>query len=220
MNEPITVSLIEDDAGIRESLALLLQSDANHTLVKPYDSGEVALEDAPRNPPQVMLVDINLPGISGIEAVRRLKALLPETQFIMLTVFEETDRVFEALKAGALGYLTKRATSDQILDAIGEVHGGGSPMTPHIARKVVSSFQTCVSATGVPRLSKRENEVLQLLSSGLTYKEIGGTLGISIDTVRTHLRRVYEKLHVRSRTEAVARFIAGEGRMGPASFGD
>jgi DNA-binding NarL/FixJ family response regulator len=153
-------------------------------------------------------MDINLPGMNGVECVRQLKRLLPEVQVIMLTVYEDTENIFNALTAGAMGYLLKRTSRDELLEAIREVHRGGSPMTTHIARKVVSSFQrTAASAAATENLSQREQEVLDLLSQGLIYKEIAEKLGISYETVHTYIRRIYEKLQVRTRTEAVAKFL-------------
>ena len=153
-------------------------------------------------------MDINLPGMNGVECVRRLKQVLPETQVVMLTAYEDTENIFNALAAGASGYLLKRAPRAEILDALREVLEGGSPMTTHIARKVVQSFQKGgVSAKPTENLSTREQEVLDCLSQGFLYKEIAEKLGISYETVHTYIRRIYEKLQVRTRTEAVAKFL-------------
>ena len=155
-------------------------------------------------------MDINLPGMNGVECVRQLKQLIPETQVMMLTVYEDTENIFNALAAGAGGYMLKRTSSKELLEAIRAVHGGGSPMTMHIARKVVQSFQrTAASAQATENLYEREQQVLDLLSQGLIYKEIGEKLGISYETVHTYIRRIYEKLQVRTRTEAVAKFLRG-----------
>ena len=156
----------------------------------------------------MVLMDINLPGMNGVECVRRLKQQLPETLVVMLTAYEDTDNIFGSLEAGASGYLLKRSKSAEILEAINEVIGGGSPMTAHIARKVVHSFQAkSASAQTTENLAEREREVLDLLSQGFMYKEIADKLGISFETVRTYIRRIYEKLQVRSRTEAVAKAL-------------
>jgi DNA-binding NarL/FixJ family response regulator len=176
-----------------------------------YGTAEAALESIPKGPPNVVLMDINLPGMNGVECVRKLKQLVPTTQIVMLTAYEDTENIFNSLAAGASGYLLKRSKSSEILDAVREVQGGGSPMTTHIARKVVQSFQA-TAAAAVPAepseaLSPREQEVLDLLSQGFMYKEIADKLGISFETVRTYIRRIYEKLHVRTRTEAVAKAL-------------
>lgn len=153
-------------------------------------------------------MDINLPGMNGVECVRQLKPLLPKTQIVMLTVYEDTENIFNALAAGATGYLLKRTSKDELLSAIREVQAGGSPMTAHIARKVVQSFQRPLpTAQPTENLSEREREVLELLSQGFLYKEIADKLGVGYETVHTYIRRIYEKLQVRTRTEAVARFL-------------
>jgi len=153
-------------------------------------------------------MDINLPGMNGVECVRQLKQLLPQTQVMMLTVYEDTENIFNALTAGASGYMLKRTSSPELLEAIQEVSRGGSPMTMHIARKVVQSFQkTAATAPSAENLSEREQQVLDLLSQGLMYKEIADKLEISYETVHTYIRRIYEKLQVRTRTEAVAKFL-------------
>ena len=153
-------------------------------------------------------MDINLPGMNGVECVRQLKQLLPQTQVMMLTVYEDTENIFNALTAGASGYMLKRTSTKELLEAIQEVHRGGSPMTMHIARKVVQSFQrTTATAPSGDNLSEREQQVLDLLSQGLMYKEIADKLEISYETVHTYIRRIYEKLQVRTRTEAVTKFL-------------
>jgi DNA-binding NarL/FixJ family response regulator len=172
-----------------------------------YGDAESALARLPVEQPAVVVVDINLPGMSGIECVRRLKPLLPKTQFVMVTVYEDADHIFNALAAGASGYLLKQTPRDELLAALQDVHAGGSPMTSNIARKVVQSFQrTGPYVDEAANLSPREREVLELLARGYLYKEISATLGISTPTVNTYIRRIYEKLHVRSRAQAVAKF--------------
>jgi DNA-binding NarL/FixJ family response regulator len=205
---PITVSIVEDNDKLRSTLARVLDRADGFHCVSHYGSAEDALKALPQDRPEVVLMDINLPGMNGVECVRQLKQLLPQVQVMMLTVYEDTENIFNALAAGAAGYMLKRTPQAQLLDAIREVHRGGSPMTAHIARKVVQSFQR-VSAAVPPteNLSEREQQVLDLLSQGLIYKEIADKLGISYETVHTYIRRIYEKLQVRTRTEAVAKFL-------------
>jgi DNA-binding NarL/FixJ family response regulator len=204
---PISVSIVEDNDKLRGTLARVLNRADGFRCVSQYLSAEDALKDLPNVKPEVVLMDINLPGMNGVECVRQLKPLLPQTQVMMLTVYEDTENIFNALAAGASGYMLKRTTSKELIEAIHEVKRGGSPMTMHIARKVVQSFQKAPSAQPAESLSEREQQVLDLLSRGLIYKEIAEKLGISYETVHTYIRRVYEKLQVRTRTEAVAKFL-------------
>ena len=205
---PITVSIVEDNDELRNTLARVLNRAEGFRCVSHHPSAEAALKELPAVKPEVILMDINLPGINGVECVRQLKQLLPQTHAIMLTVYEDTDNIFNALAAGAAGYLLKRTKSAELLEAIREVHRGGSPMTTHIARKVTQSFQRVgLSAHPTENLSQREQEVLDCLSQGFLYKEIADKLGISYETVHTYIRRIYEKLQVRTRTEAVAKFL-------------
>lgn len=212
MSKPTTsrirVALVEDDAGIRHSLEIVLNGAPGFECVGAFDSAEEALALLPQRQPEVVLMDIRLPRLSGVECVRRLKELHPELQVLMLTVFEDDEQVFASLAAGATGYLLKRTPPAEILESITETHQGGSPMSSYIARKVVQSFQKSRPAAGksLP-LSEREREILRQLAQGYRYKEIADALAISLDTVRTHLRRIYEKLHVHSRTEAVVKFL-------------
>lgn len=199
----ITVAIIEDIKEIKEGLALLIGSSDGFTCVKTFSSGEEALAGLPGSCPDVVLMDIHLPGISGIEAVRLLKTKCPSTQFIMSTVYEDDENIFESLKAGASGYLLKKTAPSKILDSITEVYHGGSPMTSQIARKVIASFQQKNSIDEAEELTQREKEILKLLAKGLRYKEIAADLNISLDTVRSHTRHIYEKLQVQSRTEAI-----------------
>jgi DNA-binding NarL/FixJ family response regulator len=204
----IAVSIVEDQAPLRKTLARVLARAEGFDCVSQYESAEAALEGLPRDKPGVVLMDINLPGMNGVECVRQLKSLLPEVLVIMLTVYEDTENIFNALAAGATGYLLKRTPRSELLEAIREVVRGGSPMTAHIARKVVQSFQKAApEASPTDNLSQREQEVLDLLSQGFLYKEIADRLGISYETVHTYIRRIYEKLQVRTRTEAVAVFL-------------
>lgn len=205
---PITVSIVEDNEQLRATLARVIARANGFRCISHYGSAEAALEGLPQDKPQVVLMDINLPGMNGVECVRQLKALLPDTQVLMLTVYEDTENIFNALAAGATGYLLKRTKSSELLEAIKEVHEGGSPMTAHIARKVTQSFQKAEpTLRPAEALSQREQEVLDCLSQGFLYKEIAEKLGISYETVHTYIRRIYEKLQVRTRTEAVAKFL-------------
>ena len=204
---PITVSIVEDNDKLRGTLARVLNRAEGFRCVSQYPSAEDALKDLPNVKPEVVLMDINLPGMNGVECVRQLKPLLPQTQVMMLTVYEDTENIFNALAAGANGYMLKRTSTKELIEAIHEVKRGGSPMTMHIARKVVQSFQKSAPAQPSENLSEREQQVLDLLSQGLIYKEISDKLGIGYETVHTYIRRVYEKLQVRTRTEAVAKFL-------------
>lgn len=204
----ITISLIEDDQHARKILAGWIKRTDGFRLVSEHATAEQALEDLPPQKPAVVLSDINLPGINGIECVRQLKQMLPQTQFVMLTVYEDADHIFQALTAGATGYLLKQTPRSELIAALQLVHAGGSPMTINIARKVVQSFQTksTIAVEGEADLSSREREVLDLLARGYLYKEIADTLNIALATVNTYIRRIYEKLHVRSRAQAVAKY--------------
>ena len=204
----ISVSIVEDNDKLRSTLVRVLNRADGFRCVSQYANAEDALKDLPQARPDVVLMDINLPGMNGVECVRQLKQLVPQTQVLMLTVYEDTENIFNALAAGAGGYLLKRTTSKELLEAIQEMHRGGSPMTMHIARKVVQSFQqSAASAQSTENLSPREQEVLDFLSHGFLYKEIAEKMGVSYETVHTYIRRIYEKLQVRTRTEAVAKFL-------------
>lgn len=217
----ITVSIVDDDTHMRKILAGWLQHAEGFRCVSDYASGGDALPHLAQDNPAVVLMDINMPGLSGIECVRRLKPSLPGTQFVMLTVYEDADHIFDALVAGASGYLLKRTTREELLFAIRDVHEGGSPMTSDIARKVVQSFHASEPANAPhatdSALAPREREVLELLARGFLYKEIADTLGLSESTVRTYIRRMYEKLQVRSRGQAVARYAGWNPGAGAKS---
>ena len=205
---PITVSIVEDNEQLRTTMAKVLNRSEGFRCLSHHGSAEEAIKELPRVKPEVVLMDINLPGINGVECVRQLKQVLPALQVMMLTVYEDTENIFSALAAGATGYLLKRTKTAELLEAIREVHRGGSPMTTHIARKVTQSFQKAGPSTqATENLSQREQEVLDCLSQGFLYKEIAEKLGISYETVHTYIRRIYEKLQVRTRTEAVAKFL-------------
>jgi DNA-binding NarL/FixJ family response regulator len=200
-----TVSIIEDDVPAREILADWIRRAEGFQCVSEYENAEDAMEALPREKPAVVLVDINLPGMNGIECIRRLKPVLPQTQFVMLTVYEDDNHIFRALAAGASGYLLKQTPRQMLLTALKEVYAGGSPMSSSIARKVVQSFCRPVAGPGGgASLSPREQEVLELLARGFLYKEIAESLQLSVQTVNTYIRRIYEKLHVRSRAQAIA----------------
>ncbi len=203
------VSIVEDNEQLRVTLARVLNRAEGFKCLSHYGSAEDALKGLPTDKPDVVLMDINLPGMNGVECVRHLKQSLPTVQVIMLTAYEDTENIFNSLAAGASGYLLKRSKSAEIIEAIRDVRSGGSPMTTHIARKVVQSFQqrTVMPLAPDEELSPREQEVLNCLAQGLMYKEISDKLGIGFETVRTYIRRIYEKLHVRTRTEAVAKAL-------------
>ena len=212
---PITVAIVEDDAGVRQRLATILQQSVPCSCIAEYANAENALIGVPLQPPQVVLVDVNLPGIDGVECVRQLAAKLPKVLFIMLTVHEDADTIFEALKAGASGYLLKPVRKEELVQAIRDVVAGGSPITSSIARKVVLSFhrQPATPAEDeMNSLSERELAVLEMLAQGLIYKEIAEKLGISLWTVSTYVQRTYKKLHVTGRAEALAKFRKESGR--------
>lgn len=199
----IAVAIVEDIKEIREGLQLLIDSSNDFMCKEVHETAEDALKDLPISQPDVVLMDINLPGMNGIDCVRQLKHQCPGTQFIMSTVYEDDENIFESLKAGASGYLLKKTEPAKILEAIKEVYAGGSPMSSQIARKVIASFQAKPGIDDAGMLTPKEKEILKALSKGLRYKEIAFEMHISIETVRSHVRRIYEKLQVQSRTEAL-----------------
>jgi DNA-binding NarL/FixJ family response regulator len=205
---PLRVAIVEDDPRWRANIESLLRETEGLECVGSYRSGEEAFENLPRRNPQVILMDINLPGISGVECIRRLRPILPAVQIVMLTVYDDSDRIFQALQMGANGYLLKRATADEIVQAIRDVHTGGAPMSAYIARKVVQSFQK-QSPTAKPDeiLSKRESEVLSYVARGYSDKEVAEALGLTSATVRSYLKTIYSKLHVHSRTQAIIKAV-------------
>ncbi len=206
-NSIVTVAVIDDDEKLLELLTQWIDEAPGFACVGSYVDAESAIFRLGRVPPDVVLVDINLPGLNGIECVNQLKDSLPQTQFVMLTAYEDSDYVFDALASGATGYLLKSTNRKALLSALDEVYSGGSPMTSSIARKVVESLSRPIPVRNPSdELSKRETEVLRLLAQGYLYKEIAADLGISYQTVNTHVRRIYEKLHVHSRGQAVALF--------------
>jgi DNA-binding NarL/FixJ family response regulator len=209
MNKPIRVSIVDDEVDLRENIAGFVDAAKGFKCVSVHSSAEEALAHLPKEKPDVVLMDINLGGMSGIECVLHLKPLMRDTQVVMLTVFEDTEKIFSALTAGASGYLLKRMPPEKLLEAIREVHEGGSPMSAPIARKVVQSLQTHrpPGVDETAELSPREREVLDCLAEGQAYKQIADKLTVSIHTVRNYIRRIYEKLHVRTSAEAVAKYL-------------
>jgi DNA-binding NarL/FixJ family response regulator len=205
---PITVSIVEDNPGMRESFAALLNQAPGLCCLSSYATGEEAVIGIPKDKPDVALVDVNLPGMNGIECVAKLKVQLPVLMVLMLTRYEQSDLIFNSIRAGASGYLLKNTPPLELIQAIEQVHAGGAPMSMQIARKVVDHFrQIQKPSSDVEKLTPREQEILELLSKGYYYKEISENLNISLNTVRTHLQHIYEKLHVQSRTEAVLKFL-------------
>ncbi len=201
------VGIVEDDAVLRKTLARIISETRGFRCVAECATGEEALVELPRQKPAVVLMDLNLPQMSGVDCIRRLKELLPDTPIIVLTVYEDSEHIFRALKAGANGYLLKRAEPDEVLTAIRDAREGGAPMSSQIARRVVLSFHEPAQSSEAVALTDRENEILSFLSKGFANKEIADKMNIGVPTVRTHLRHIYEKLHVRSRTEAVVKFL-------------
>ena len=206
--EKIKTVIVDDKKDIRTNLEILLNSSNEIICIGTFPNYDVAVKEIPKIKPDVILMDINMPGKSGIECVKTLKPILPKTQFIMLTMYDDSDSVFEALRVGATGFLLKRTPPTKILEAVKEVFMGGSPMSMEIARMVVGSFKTESKKNDIQsKLTDREWEILEHLSKGMRYKEIAEELFISIETVRSHLRKIYEKLQVRSATEAVLKYL-------------
>ncbi|MBK8091576.1 MAG: response regulator transcription factor [Verrucomicrobiaceae bacterium] len=202
-----SISIVEDNPGLGESLRAVVDSTPDCRCIGLWQSGEAALRDLPALKPDVVLMDIHLPGISGIETTARLKMQHPDVLVMMVTVYRDHDKIFEALKAGASGYLLKRSSPAEVRKAIMELREGGAPMSAEIARRVVEAFhRPAVPSSDAAKLSKRETEILELLSQGHANKEIAHRLSLSIETVRVHLKRIYDKLHVHSRTEAAMKF--------------
>ena len=216
----VSVAIVEDDSVIRRGWVDILQRLPGYRAAGEFGSGEEALEKLPKDPPDFVLMDINLPGMSGIECTRELKRRLPSVEVLMLTMFSDRDRIFEALRAGAGGYLLKRTSPDALKAALEEACAGGAPMSPYVARQVVQYFRPSPGAAAaagkrdsrMESLSPKENDILKHLAGGCQYKEIADKLDISMDTVRTHIRRIYHKLHVHSRTDAVVKYLEAERR--------
>jgi DNA-binding NarL/FixJ family response regulator len=205
-----TISIIEDQQDMRESLAEILGKSPGLRCVGAHATGEEGLRDIPKENPDVVLMDINLPGMSGIQCVARLKKIMPKTQVVMLTVYDDGDVIFDSLRAGANGYLLKNMPREEMVQAVQQVQAGGAPMSLQIARKVINHFHTTKPAPDLEQLTSRELEILRLLAKGHMYKEIADHLAISMSTVRTHVTAVYEKLHVHSRTQAAMKLAERE----------
>jgi len=204
----ISVAIVEDNHDIRTAMELLINGSDGYACIGTFNNAEAALEKIPQLMPSVVLMDFNLPGMNGIECIARLKGDFPDMQFMMLTVYEDDDKIFNALEAGASGYILKKTPPGELLDAIRDLHDGGSPMSSQIARRVVAYFQKQAKPNpALEALTSREKEILDQLSKGFLYKEIAGNLFISIETVRRHVHNIYEKLHVRSRTDAVNKYF-------------
>jgi DNA-binding NarL/FixJ family response regulator len=204
------VAIVDDNEEIRSEIVRLLKRAEGFKLIGEFANGEIALKRIPDLQPDVVLMDINLPGMKGFECVRRIKALRPAIQFLMLTVHDDGESLFSSLRAGASGYLLKRTAIARLLEAIQDVYNGGAPMTPQLARRVVQFFsQPATGSTPLAKITPAERLFLDQLASGYAYKEIADRMNISIDTVRSHVRAVYEKLHVHSRTEAVVKYLRG-----------
>jgi len=200
----ISLSIVEDLDEVREGLKQFISLNPEFKVLDTFKTAEEALYDIPRLQPDIVIMDINLPGMNGIECIKQIKTKVPRTQFMMFTVYENDEKVFEALKAGASGYLLKNTGLVQLIESLKELHNGGSPMSANIARKLVTLFRSeQKETTNLEILSSRENEILLLLTKGLLYKEIAEQISISVSTVRQHIHHIYEKLHVQNRTEAI-----------------
>ena len=211
MKDQISVSIVEDMADVRQKVKHIIEDSEEFICLSTYSNAESALEELPKLNPDIVLMDINLPGMSGIECIKKVQKKSPQIQFLMFTIYENSEQVYEALAAGASGYLLKKTPPEKILEALKELYEGGAPMSTHIARKVVSFFQKeNKAAKESTQLSNREKEVLALLSKGFLYKEISDQLFISIGTVRQHIHNIYEKLHVQNRMEAINKFYGRE----------
>jgi len=210
---PSKLVIVEDNHVVRGCLEELANSVPGCECVGAFASAEEAIRMVPHLSPDLAMMDIHLPNLSGIECASRLKEVLPNLQILMLTVYEDEEKIFEAFKAGASGYILKRSSPREITRAIQDMLGGGIPMTTAIARKVVESFRnTCRRNPDDPELSRRETEVLKSLSKGFSNKEIADDLSITVETVRWHLKQIYEKLHVHGRTEAALKFMGMQGK--------
>ena len=207
----IKVAIIEDNPTVRESLATIVANAPGYQCAGTWSTAEEGLRMLRKQAVDVVLMDIQLPSMSGVECTAKLKEQAPETQIIMVTVYEDPDRIFQALRAGACGYLLKRSTPEQFIAAIRDVHQGGAPMSSEIARKVIAQFREPIeTAVEVDQFSGREREVLELVAEGMNNKDIAGRLGVSVDAVRWHLKHIYLKLHVHSRTQAALKFRSGK----------
>jgi DNA-binding NarL/FixJ family response regulator len=219
MSQPIRIAIVEDDAGLLETLQQVFGAAPDFRIVGAFGDGESAVQQLPEEGPDVVLMDINLPGISGIACLRQLKAVMPKLRVIMVTVYDDNDNLFQSLLAGADGYLLKRATRLRLLDSVREIVGGGAPISPSVARRMVEYFhhlneqeppqpaQTVAASMDLQGLTGREQEVLGKLAEGFAPKEVAAELGISWDTIRNHITNIYAKLHVHSRSEAILKYL-------------
>lgn len=214
MDKAIAVSIVEDQEDIRRGMQHIFNSTPGISCLSVYENAEDALQGLPDVNPDIVIMDINLPGMSGIECIAKIKKQSPHIQFMMFTIYESSAYVLEALAAGASGYLLKNTTPGKMVEAVRELYAGGSPMNSHIARKLVAAYQlsTALPAKNHFNISEREQEVLNLLSKGLLYKEIGQQLGISTGTVKQHIHHIYDKLHVQNRTEALNKIFGVQQR--------
>jgi|SRR6185436_15710900 len=204
MMNPVTVSIVEDLDEVREALQRLINQSETFSFVEGYNNAEQAEKNIPLHPPDIVIMDINLPGMSGIECINRIKEKCDGTQFMMFTIYEDDEKVFEALKAGAHGYLLKKTSKEKLLEALEELHSGGSPMSTNIARKVIEAFEKKDQpAAEVNSLTNKEKQILDLLAKGFLYKEIASQLHSTRNTIKQHIHHIYEKLHVQNRTEAL-----------------
>jgi DNA-binding NarL/FixJ family response regulator len=199
----ITVCIVEDLKEIQDGLKAVIENNSQFLLLKCFNNAEDAIAELPELVPNIVIADINLPGKSGIECVHIVKEIVPAIQFIMFTIYDDNDQVFEAIKAGANGYILKNTAPEKIMESLIDLSEGGSPMTPKIARKVIANMQKNEASTSIEELTHRENEVLQLLSKGFLYKEIADKLSIATSTVKRHLSHIYQKLQVQNKTEAI-----------------
>ena len=203
----ITISIVEDHDQFRKTLELIIREQNDFALIRSYSNAETALIDLIKQPPDIVIVDITLPGMKGTELIIKLKSAMPQTQFMVCSIHDDNDTIFEVLKSGASGYILKvPVTAEDIVRAIRDLYNGGSPMSPFIARKVIGSFQRSTINEVHSLLSQREKDVLELLSKGLLYKEIAQELGVGTETVKKHLKNIYQKLHVQNKIEAVNKF--------------
>lgn len=204
----ITICIVEDDAELRSNISGFIDDSPGFKCLGAYASGEEALSEIPVKTPDIAIVDINLPRMNGVQCVKNLSEILPDLQIMMFTVYEDSNQIFEALAAGACGYLLKSSSPEELLEAIRQIHQGGAPMTSHIARKVVQAFKPAAPAgASISQLSLREQQVLELLAQGHPYKRIAATMGLGMSTVRTYIQRIYEKLHVQCRTDAILKYL-------------
>jgi DNA-binding NarL/FixJ family response regulator len=207
MTNKISVSIVEDIPEVRQTIEKYIQQSEHFVFEKAYSNSELAIKDLETQTPDIMIMDINLPGMNGIDCITEIRKKNTSTQFLIFTVFEDDEKIFDALKAGAMGYLLKRTPKEQLLESLLDLHNGGSPMSTSIARKVIQSFSKVSTSNYENAISKKEREVIELLAKGFLYKEIGDKLGISLNTVKQHLHNIYKKLQVDNKTEAINKYF-------------